>query len=49
VKENATVEEHGLEPNEFSGSGGKGAVFKFSTGTSKYSLFAGGPRDEIRA
>jgi hypothetical protein len=49
VKEKAKVAEQGLEPNEFSGSGGKGAVFRFSTGTSNGSLYAGGLRDEIRA
>jgi hypothetical protein len=43
------VAQHGLEPNEFHGSGSKGAVFGFSAGASNCPLFAGGPRNNIWA
>jgi hypothetical protein len=46
-KKNVKFAEHGLEPNEFSGSGSKGAVFGFSAGAGDCPLFAGRPRDEI--
>ncbi len=46
-KKNVKFAEHGLEPNEFSGSGSKGAVFRFSARMGDCPLFAGGPRDEI--
>jgi len=38
-----------LEPNEFSGSGSKSAIFGFSARAGNCPLFAGGPGDEIGA
>jgi hypothetical protein len=41
--------EQGLEPNDFSGSGSKGAIFGFSAGAGNCPLFARGPGNKIGA
>jgi hypothetical protein len=38
-----------LEPDEFNGGDGKGAIFRFSTGASNGAMFARGPRNKVGA
>ena len=36
-----------MEPDEFSGGDGEGAIFRFSAGARNGAMFARGPRDKV--
>jgi hypothetical protein len=46
-KKYTKVTEYGLEPDEFNGSDGEGAIFRFSARAGNGAMFARGLRDKV--